>query len=418
LNKLKKIILVLLPVLLLSVNAQERGAGVFDEAGVKGLPVFRYNIFRSLTDTEGKFILNIHAEIPNDRLQFLKKDSVYEASYTISSAVFREGDTGGIPLHQKSESRNLSVRDYKKTQSTKPEFHHNFKFEAVNGGYSIVLSVKDNNTKKNHTVRRQVEFQDESDIIISDIRMVYWTDDGDFENTYHELISNVVDKQSDYTGALFEIFSTGSKYKDFSLRYRIVNSAGSVVYDDSFDGNLKDKLQLQVLKIPLDNFLAGNYRIEMDLKTGGMSFGRETIFYLRWGDLSLNVSDIDTALEQMLYIADYDSIQHVFKMNEDEKRKWFKDYWNDLESSQNLKSNSLMEEYFRRVAYSNLHFSVPQKAGWKTDMGKVLCLMGDPDEVQSYPFAKNQKPYEVWIYYDLNVQYIFDYVGGEHRLRK
>ncbi len=392
--------------------------GIFDEAGGKGLPVFRYNVFRSLTGNEGHFIINIHAEIPNERLKFQKRDSVYEASYLISSAVFRGTRTDGIPLFQKKESGNLSVSDYKKTQSVKPESHHNFRFEAKNGDYTVVLTLKDNNTNKSYRIRRSVEFTDKSDLIVSDMRMVYWTDDTNFENSYSELINNVVDKQSGYTGALFEIFSSGPAMASLSLRYRILNSSGAVLYDDSFTGEVRDKLQYQVLKIPLDNLLAGNYKIEMDLQIGKRQFRRSTVFYLRWSDLSLNVSDINTALEQMLYVTEFDSISHVFEYDEEGKKAWFKEFWNDREVSMNLKSNSLMEEYFRRVAYANLHFSVPQKAGWKTDMGKVLCMMGDPDEIQSYPFAKNQKPYEVWIYYELNAQYIFDFLGGEYRLRK
>ena len=410
------LIILLITPLYFALQCQGR-ADIFDESGVKGLPVFRYNIFRSLTEDQNNFILNIHADISNERLQFLKKDSLYEASYSVSSAVFRGDDTGGIPLFQKTEIRNISTNEYRQTQSAMSEFHHNFKFITKTGMYTVILSLQDENTKKKHTIKKQFEFPEASDIIVSDIRMVFWTDDNDFENTYSDLINNVVEKENKYTGALFEMFSANT-YPDFKLRYRILNSAGKVVYDDYFDGKIKDRLQYQVLKIPLDNLLAGNYRVEMDLEIGGKKFQRDAVFYLRWGDLSLNVSNIDQALEQMLYIVDYDSVKGVFEMSEEKKKEWFKDYWNDLEASLNLKSNSLMEEYFRRIAYSNLHFSVPRKEGWKTDMGKVLCMMGDPDEIQSYPFAKNQKPYEVWIYYDLNAQYIFDYVAGEHRLRK
>jgi len=389
---------------------------MFDETAVKGLPVFRYNIFRSLTESQNEFMLNIHAEIPNERLQFRKNDSLYEASYTVASAVFEGDDTGRIPIFQKTEIRNISENEYRATQSSKPKYHHNFKFKTKAGNYTVVLSFEDENTGKKHTVRKRFEFFESQDFTVSDIRMVFWTDDNDFENTFSDLINNVVGKEDSYTGALFEMFSAET-YPDFELRYRIINSSGKVVYDDRFEGKIKDRLQFQVLKIPLENLTAGNYKIEMDLSAGGKKFQRDTVFYLRWGDLSLNVSSIDQALEQMLYIVDYDSIKGVFEMSEEMKKEWFKEYWNDLETSLNLKSNSLMEEYFRRITYANLHFSVPHKEGWKTDMGKVLCMMGDPDEIQSYPFAKNQKPYEVWIYYDLNVQYIFDYFAGEHRLR-
>jgi len=402
----------------LTMSGYESNQNVFDEAGVKGLPVFNYNIFRTLTGDEGNFVLNIHVEISNDRLQFLKKDSVYYASYSLSAAVFEGAETGDIPLFQESVIKNVSTKEYKETQSGRTGKSHSLRFDVKSGVYTVAIVLKDLNTNKKHTVRKSLEYVEKTDPIISDLRMVYWTDDNDFENSYTSLINNVVDKQSSYTGALFEIFSAKNPASEFSLRYRILNSSGDIVFDDRYKNSTKDRLQLQVLKIPLDKLGAGNYRIEMEIEINGKKIQRSTVFYLRWKDLSLNVTDINTAVEQMLYINDFDSIDHVFSMKEEEKKIWFKKYWNDLEQSLGLKSNSLMDEYFRRTAYADVHFSVPQKSGWKTDMGKVLCVMGDPDEIQSYPFAKNQKPYEVWIYYDIGVQYIFDYLGGEYRLRK
>lgn len=417
-NKFFGIISALIFIVMPNIQAYDISSNVFDEAGVKGLPVFRYNIFRTLTEDGNKFVINIHADISNDRLQFQKKDSVYSASYSLSAAIFSGNGTDKIPLSQESLIQNITTREYKDTQSNRSNDNHSFKFDITGGVYTVSIVVKDLNTQKIHTVKKYLEFIEKSDLIISDLRMVYWTDDDKFEKTYEPLINNVVDKQSSYTGALFEIFTGEKPKQDFSIRYRILNSSGSSVYDNEFKSTIKDKLQLQVLKIPLENIGAGNYRIDMEIEIAGKKIQRNTVFYLRWKDLSLNVTDISTAIEQMLYINEFDSIDHVFKMNEDEKKTWFKNYWNDLELSLGLKSNSLMEEYFRRIAYANMNFSVPQKAGWKTDMGKVLSVMGDPDEIQSYPFAKNQKPYEVWIYYDIGVQYIFDYIGGEHRLRK
>ena len=383
-----------------------------------GIPVFRYNLFRTLTENTADYIINIHADISNDRLQFVKNDSIYHSSYSIAVAIFEGGNTNGIPIHQLSEIKTVDVSDYKETLSSISNESHNFKFEVPKGLYTVVITLRDLNSNKSHTVKSGIEFDDDSETIVSDLRMVYWENDDDFKNSYQPLINNIVDKQSPYTGALFEILTPSSAPEKFNIRYKLINSEGDIVYDDRFDGTTKDKLQMQVLKIPLENLNAGNYKIEADIGISNEKFSRTTFFYLRWKDLSLNVSDIDSALEQMLYIVDYDSVKHVFDLNEEQKRKWFKNYWNDLEESLSLKKNSLMEEYFRRIAYANMHFSVPKKDGWKTDMGKVLCLMGDPDEVQNFPFIKNQKPYEVWTYYDINAQFIFDYSGGEYRLRK
>jgi GWxTD domain-containing protein len=417
-NLFKYIVSIAFLVLAEALCAQNDGHSIFSEPVLKGIPVFRYNIFRTLTENKNVFVINIHADIANDRLQFLKKDSLYHASYSISAAVFSGEDIDRIPLYQRSESADITTAQYRETQSPLSVNHHDFRIETGSGRYTVVIILKDINTGKQHRIRKTQEYGKSGSTEISDIMMVYWKDDGDFEKNYEVLINNIVDKQSEYTGALFEILTDGRISEKFDIRYRIRNSEGVSVFDDSFSGSTRDKLQLQVLKIPLEKLNAGNYRIDMDINISGKKISRSSVFYLRWKDISLNVSDIDSAVEQMLYIAEFDSIDHVFKLPEEEKRAWFKNYWNELETSLGLKTNSLMEEYFRRIAYSNMHFSVPQKAGWKTDMGKVLCLLGDPDEIQSYPFAKNQRPYEVWVYYEIGAQYIFDYVGGEYRLRK
>ncbi|MFO7810132.1 MAG: GWxTD domain-containing protein [Candidatus Delongbacteria bacterium] len=400
------------------LSADNRREELLAGATEQGVPSFSYNIFRTLSENRENFLINVHIAISNDRLQFIKEDDIYRSSYSVSVGVFKDRDTDAVPVDQISEVHKIKTRKYKETLSYDQDRTHGYEFEMKKGIYTVIVVLKDINSDKSHTVRSVIEFNDDSDIIISDLRMVFWEDDERFEETYEPLINNIVDKQSLYTGALLEIQNPSPFPVTYEIDYRIINIEGNSVYNDGFVAKTKDKLHYQVLKIPLENLKAGNYKIKAELHISDKTFIRDAIFYLRWKDLSLNVSDIDKALEQMLYIVDYDSMEYVFDLEEEEKRTWFKKYWNDLEGSLSLKKNSLMEEYFRRITYSNVHFSVPKKEGWKTDMGKVLCLMGDPDEVQNYPFINNQKPYEVWIYYDINAQFIFDYTGGEYRLRR
>ncbi|MGC1998542.1 MAG: GWxTD domain-containing protein, partial [Candidatus Acidiferrales bacterium] len=46
--------------------------------------------------------------------------------------------------------------------------------------------------------------------------------------------------------------------------------------------------------------------------------------------------------------------------------------------------NTFKEEHYRRIAYTNEHFSsgIP---GWKTDRGRIYIMWGPPDEIQSHP---------------------------------
>ena len=408
----------LITLALLNSVFQLYGVGTSTQFASQGVPVFRNSLYKILSEDGQNFYLEIHADISNDRLQFIKKGSEYRSSYSVSVAVFEGRGSRGIPLHQDSEVKYLSVNDYSETLLPSANETHHFKYELEKGDYTVVIVFKDLNSGKSHTLRSRQEFTDSSDIIVSDLRMVKWDQDDDFIDEYEPVINNVVDKQQDFTGAFFQVYNRSSTPLNFDVRYRIRGIEGEIVYDNSFQGFAGEGIKHQVLKIPLENLRAGNYRIESDITISGKKYFRSTSFYLRWKDISINVPDIQTALEQMLYVVEYDSVKDVFSKTEEEQMEWFKNFWNGLEQRLSLKTNTLMEEYFRRISYANMYFSVPKKDGWKTDMGKVLSVMGDPDEIQNYPFIKNQRPYEVWTYYDINTQFIFDYIGGEYRLRK
>jgi phosphoribosylformylglycinamidine (FGAM) synthase-like amidotransferase family enzyme len=78
-----------------------------------------------------------------------------------------------------------------------------------------------------------------------------------------------------------------------------------------------------------------------------------------------------------------------------------------------------MDEYFRRTKYANLNFSVSNKKGYLTDMGRIYVIYGHPDEVERHPFEMDEKPYVIWYYYKNNVKVVFvDETGtGEYELR-
>ena len=76
-----------------------------------------------------------------------------------------------------------------------------------------------------------------------------------------------------------------------------------------------------------------------------------------------------------------------------------------------------MDEYFRRIHYSNSAFSSLIK-GWQSDRGMLYVIFGPPDEVERHPFAPDVKPYEVWAYYEFGRAFVFiDETGfGDYRL--
>jgi GWxTD domain-containing protein len=73
------------------------------------------------------------------------------------------------------------------------------------------------------------------------------------------------------------------------------------------------------------------------------------------------------------------------KLTTDEERDQFiEEFWRRRNPTPGSPENSFKEEFYRRIAYANEHFSsgIP---GWRTDRGHIYVMYGPPDEQTSHP---------------------------------
>lgn len=67
-----------------------------------------------------------------------------------------------------------------------------------------------------------------------------------------------------------------------------------------------------------------------------------------------------------------------------EKDEFIQEFWRRRNPNPGSPENTYKQEFYRRVAYANEHFSsgIP---GWKTDRGHIYIMYGPPDEIESHP---------------------------------
>jgi GWxTD domain-containing protein len=139
----------------------------------------------------------------------------------------------------------------------------------------------------------------------------------------------------------------------------------------------------------------------------------------RWKGIPLNISNIDEAISQMMYVASSEEMDSLQEKTISEEEQWqrFEQFWKRRDPTPQTQRNELMEEYFSRVAYTNKQYAV-QGSGWRSDRGMVYIIFGNPDNVERHPFDIESKPYEIWSYYDQNRRFTFiDETGfGDYRL--
>lgn len=89
--------------------------------------------------------------------------------------------------------------------------------------------------------------------------------------------------------------------------------------------------------------------------------------------------------EEVPYIITPEERASFKKLTTDEEREQFIEaFWERRNPNPGSPENEFKEEYYRRIAYANEHYSsgIP---GWKTDRGRIYIMYGPPDEIDSHP---------------------------------
>lgn len=126
------------------------------------------------------------------------------------------------------------------------------------------------------------------------------------------------------------------------------------------------------------------------------------------------------------------------KLQTDEEREQFiEQFWLRRDPDPDTPENEYREEYYRRIAYANEHYSsgIP---GWKTDRGRIYITFGPPDEVESHPAGgpydrpfyegggtTSTYPFEIWFYRYLEgvgsgveIEFVDPTQTGEYRIAR
>ena len=107
--------------------------------------------------------------------------------------------------------------------------------------------------------------------------------------------------------------------------------------------------------------------------------------------------------EDVVYIISDEERTTFENLRFDEEREHFiENFWLRRDPTPGTPENEFKVEHYERIAYAERRFSWTQP-GWTTDRGRILILLGKPDEIESHPRASTTGgsptyPYEMWSY--------------------
>ncbi|PIS27102.1 MAG: hypothetical protein COT43_12105 [Candidatus Marinimicrobia bacterium CG08_land_8_20_14_0_20_45_22] len=377
-------------------------------------PFFYYDVIEYPLLSRDSINIEIIIKAPFDAFQFVKNETGFTANYEVSVLLLNENE---IQAASKIWKQTIHTQKYEETNSQEHFDVSKITFRVDPNKFFLTLGILDMDTRKSGYRKKAMDYKDfyAKPVVLSKINIiekVVLGEDGMSEEI-PSVIGSITDDYPDFTIS-FTVLSDGGKG---TIRYIIYDQKNQAVTEGKFDREFQKGLTQEKLTIPKEKMTFNRYRLEVIIKIGNNETKGERLFQLRWLGMSNLIDNLDQAIEQLKYIASNSQIRAMKKAKQEAKKELFVNFWAKRDPTPNTSDNELMNEYYKRIHYTIEHYSgfMP---GWKTDMGMIFILFGQPNDIERHPFEVQTKPYEIWYYYEINRSFIFvDESGfGEYRL--
>lgn len=260
-----------------------------------------------------------------------------------------------------------------------------------------------------------------------------------FKNTL-EVIPNPTRLYTDKSPVLFyyaELYNLLSANGVYKLEKLLYNSTGTNFYKKSkiISGNQQNSIVdvglLNLSKYPSDTYNLVLSLIDTTTNSAVVSLKRFYLYNPEVQNENINQfssssfiesefsvmteEECDLLFQKAIYISsseENDRWNNLDSLNQ--KRNFLYNFWKSKDLTPETPQNEYKREYLLRCEYADKYFSTKLKPGFKSDMGRVYILFGAPDEREYNPMSQDYKPYEVWLYHQIEggVEYIFGDISG------
>jgi GWxTD domain-containing protein len=371
------------------------------------------------TDTSDLVQLTFYAKIFYDLLQFIHRDTAYAARYELTLAI---KNATGESLPGRINKGEISVTSYAETNSRSRFALEKLDFVLPSGEYTFFIELLDVETKqplqRNEKIVLPVFFSESfttSKIFFVDLR-----DQGDTtKDAAYPVFPTVFPSSNDSIYARFFVCSN-ELGKRIKLKKTIFSSDNRPIHLDTLTITLNSRIQ--PVEFPLlEKLKFGQYALSISLSDSKTNVVIKSPFYIQWKSHTTMIPNLQQAIETIQYVMEKNQWNDLMKQSPDIQQTTLGEFWDERDPDPSTQENELEEEYYRRVNFSNRHFSSWNDGtdGWRTDRGKIYIICGPPSDVESPSTATSQKSqYEIWYYRNLQKRFVFldRYGNGDFRL--
>lgn len=388
-------------------------------------------------------IAEIYFSIPRGSLAFVRRDSLLEADFEITTRVLQNGRE----LSKYSWLSSSTADSLEEIRVSQMLFSMT-SFQMKAGNYLLETSVLDVNSQwtGSKSFDLTIEPFGHDSLAISEVELVASLKRSDQPGRFHkngyQVIPNPRAMYGDGLPILMfyaEIYNLSyPSDATYSVHYRIVDANGDTV--KSFPDKEKAIAGTSLVEAGGFNIISlpsGNYHFVLKVRDNqtGTSVSRKSGFFVyrardqRVADKQMKYeaiieamkylyrdkseADLDHEFDTMRWLTSGDQSRMYKDLDVEAKKDFLIRFWRARDPDTTTVINEFRNDYFDRVQYATDHFG-GIKSGYLTDRGRVLLVYGKPDEIENFPSSNDVRAYQIWHYYSIEggVKYYFVDIRG------
>lgn len=389
------------------INGVEAKSQLFDNQKDGVFFFFDAVCFKGEDDSLAR--VDIYTLVPYQTLHFLKSSDYYGASYSLTITVF---DRNGSKVKTEIIKRNIAEEDYAVSQGGSAMFDYSqmvFNLESASYSFEVLLKDEISKAESRRTRSLTVLDFDKYPLSLSSILLLSSIEEkpnGTYLITPH-ISDNIAELNSTFFG-FFEIYSNSAQ-EEIDLAYKILDSEEKEIYKSQrFPVELSsDRVQKYIpLEFP-KTVAQGNYKLVL------LCLRRDTVLDFQDYDIlaasertlqyfktvsGMGLLDLNKAIKQIRYIGSQDDLEYIeAATTTEERQRRFEEFWKQFDPSPTTERNEAFEQYYARIDIANKRFK-SYTEGWRTDMGMVYVVYGEPINIEKSNPYNDQRAIERWTY--------------------
>jgi len=299
------------------------------------------------------------------------------------------------------------------------------------GKYTLIVIVADMNTTQQYRYDKQIEvssFAGEQ-LKLSDVQISGQISKTAQENKFskyfgYDIIPNAstifTENQTQIFGFLevYNLKVDPSKPSNYKVKYSIVNLNGTEVATSDWRSKKKPgESAVEINNLSIADLPGGLYDLKIEVidesdQQSALGVKRFYILRAKQPDLAAlsaeslqlegkSEKELDDYFGPLRYLATDTEVKRYRKSDIEGKKQIILHFWDKRDSDPKTPECEDRIAFEQRLLYVNQQFATGRNPGWKTDFGRVFLIYGNPSEIERFPSALENKPYQIWHYNEI-----------------